>query len=60
MINMGNALVAPRDKFMNIIIMIDQEEDHQHRKCISSTKKGAHEHHDHDQLGRRPLTQEVH
>jgi hypothetical protein len=48
MINMGNALTTPRDKFMNIIIMIDEEKNHQHRKCISNTKKGAHEHCDHD------------
>lgn len=60
MINMGNELTTPRDKFMNIIIMIDEEKDHQHRKCISNTKKWAREHRDHDRLRRRPSTQEAH
>lgn len=38
------------------MITIGQEEDDQHNKCINSTKRGAHEHHDDHTLGKGPLT----
>lgn len=38
-INTKSVSIAPRQEVMNIMIMINQEEDDQHGKCISSTKR---------------------
>jgi mannitol/fructose-specific phosphotransferase system IIA component (Ntr-type) len=59
-INIISASTTPREKLMSIIIMIDQEEDHQHMKCINNIKRRAHEHHNHNQLEREPSTQDMH
>jgi hypothetical protein len=39
MINTVNARTTPRKRFMNIAIIFDQKEDHQHKKCISNSKR---------------------
>jgi hypothetical protein len=45
MINIVCASTTPRKRFMNITIMIDQKEDHQHKKCISNPKRGIFKNH---------------
>jgi hypothetical protein len=46
MINTINASTTPRKRFMNIMIMINQKEDHRHKKCISNPKRGVFKSHD--------------
>lgn len=38
---------TPREEFSIIMIMTNQEKDHQHEKCINNTSRRIHEHHDH-------------
>jgi mannitol/fructose-specific phosphotransferase system IIA component (Ntr-type) len=59
-VNIINASTTPREKFMSIMIMLNQEKNHQHMKCINNIKRRAHEHHNHNQLERETSTQEMH